>query len=201
MPAEGAQFQVKCGPSFPPVGHIFMSVLTMLMLAGGIALLIWRIASARGSAVLREGDSLPGFTLADQNGTLHSAAEFGGRWLVLYFYPRDDTPGCTEQAAKFRDTMQEFVALGTVVCGISVDDSESHAAFARKYNLPYLLLADRDGAVARRFGSLRDLVFIKFARRNTYLFDPQGRVAKVYRGVNPARNAGEVLDEIKRRQP
>ena len=177
-----------------------MSVLIMLTLAGGVALLVWSLASARAAGDMREGDSLPAFTLADQNGIPHSAAEFRGRWLVLYFYPRDDTPGCTEQAAKFRDIMQEFVALGTVVCGISVDDSESHAAFARKYNLPYLLLADRDGAVARRFGSLRDLVFIKFARRNTYLVDPRGRIAKVYRGVNPARNASEVLDEIKRRQ-
>ena len=120
---------------------------------------------------------------------------------MLYFYPRDDTPGCTEQAAKFRDAMQEFVALGAAVCGISVDDSESHAVFARKYNLPYVLLADRNGAVARRFGSLLDLLVVRFARRNTFLIDPQGRVARVYRGVNPARNAGEVLDEIRRRRP
>ncbi len=173
----------------------------MLMLAAGFLLLAWSIAAAPGAGMPRAGENMPDFALADQNGALRSAAEFRGRWLVLYFYPRDDTPGCTEQAAKFRDAMQEFVALGAAVCGISVDDSESHAVFARKYNLPYVLLADRNGAVARRFGSLLDLLVVRFARRNTFLIDPQGRVARVYRGVNPARNAGEVLDEIRRRRP
>jgi len=94
--------------------------------------------------------------------------------------------------------MQDFETGGAAVCGISVDDATSHAAFARKYKLPYPLLADRNGETARRFGSLLDLFFIKFARRNTFLVDPQGRIAKIYLGVNPARNAGEVLAEIKK---
>lgn len=95
--------------------------------------------------------------------------------------------------------MQEFEAAGAAVCGISVDDSASHAAFARKYNLPYPLLADADGAVARRFGSLLDLRFFRMARRNTFLADPQGRVVKTYLGVSAARNAREVLADLKER--
>ena len=84
------------------------------------------------------------------------------------------------------------------MCGISVNDSTSHASFARKYGLPYALLADRDGATARRFGSLLDLVFVRFARRNTFLVDPQGRIVKIYLGVNPAQNAREVLADLRK---
>ena len=116
---------------------------------------------------------------------------------MLYFYPRDDTPGCTKQAAHFRDTMDEIEALGASVCGVSVDDSESHAAFARKYNLPFALLADARGTVAGRYGSLVNLGFLRFARRNTFLIDPQGRVARIYLGVSPARNAGDVANDLK----
>jgi thioredoxin-dependent peroxiredoxin len=96
--------------------------------------------------------------------------------------------------------MQEIEAVGAAVCGISVDDRASHAGFARKYNLPYALLADRDGETARRFGSLLDLWLVKFARRNTFLVDPQGRVAKIYLGVNPAQNARDVLEDMRRLQ-
>ena len=117
---------------------------------------------------------------------------------MLYFYPRDDTPGCAEQAAQFRDAMREFEALGAAVCGVSVDDSESHAAFARKYNLPFALLADRKGEVAARFGSLLNLGVVKFAKRNTFLIDPHGKVVKSYLGVNPARNTQEVATDLKK---
>ena len=143
------------------------------------------------------GDSAPHFALPDQNGRLRSLDEFRGKWLVLYFYPRDDTPGCTEQAMRFRDTMRDFEKLGAAVCGVSVDNSDSHAAFARKYNLPFALLADRNGEVAARFGSLRNFGFIRFARRNTFLIDPDGKVSAVYVGVNAAKNAQDVSNALK----
>jgi len=162
-----------------------------------VALLFWRVVAAGKAALPVVGQLLPEFSLPDQYGAVRTAAEFHGRWLVLYFYPRDNTPGCTRQATCFRDDMQEFVAAGAVVCGISVDNSEKHAAFAREYKLPYALLADGEGALARRCGSLLNLGFIRFARRNTFLVDPQGRIAKVYVGVNPARNAREVLADLK----
>ena len=97
--------------------------------------------------------------------------------------------------------MQDFEALGAEVCGVSVDASERHAAFARKYNLPFTLLSDRIGAVAARYGSLRNFGVFKLAKRNTFLLDPQGRVARVYLGVNPAQNAGDVIQDLRRLAP
>jgi peroxiredoxin Q/BCP len=164
----------------------------------GVALLLWRIAGFAKRNLPKAGAQAPGFSLPDQNGKLRTDADFRGKWLVLYFYPRDDTRGCTEQAARFRDAMREIEALGAAVCGVSVDDSASHASFARKYNLPFALLADRNGETATRYGSLRNFGVVKFAKRNTFLVDPQGRVAKVYLGVNPARNAQDVAADLKR---
>ncbi len=94
--------------------------------------------------------------------------------------------------------MQGFEALGAAVCGVSVDASERHAAFARKYNLPFALLSDRSGAVSAQYGSLRNFGVLKLAKRNTFLIDPQGRVASVYLGVNPAQNAGDVIEDLQR---
>ena len=94
--------------------------------------------------------------------------------------------------------MQDFEALGAAVCGVSVDASERHAAFARKYNLPFALLSDRIGAVASRYGSLRNFGVFKLAKRNTFLVDPKGRVTRVYLGVNPAQNADDVMEDLRR---
>lgn len=98
---------------------------------------------------------------------------------------------------RFRDAMRELESLGAAVCGVSVDDSASHAAFARKYQLPFALLADRNGAVAARYGSLRKLGVITFARRNTFLVDPEGRIAKVYVGVSAGKNAQQVAEDLR----
>lgn len=174
-----------------------MIVWLLLAFVIVVLLLLWRAARAGGRLPV-PGDTAPQFSLPDQDGKLRRDAEFRGRWLVLYFYPRDDTPGCAEQAARFRDAMAEIENLGAAVCGVSVDDSASHARFAAKFRLPFTLLADRDGGTAARYGSLRDLVVVRFARRNTFLVDPQGKVASVYAGVNPARNAQDVLVDLKR---
>jgi peroxiredoxin Q/BCP len=164
----------------------------------GVALLLWRVAAYANRNLPKAGDPAPGFSLLDQNGKPRANDEFLGKWLVLYFYPRDDTPGCTEQAARYRDAMREIESLGAVVCGVSVDDSESHAAFARQYHLPFALLADRKGAAASSYGSLLNLGVVKFAKRNTFLIDPRGRVARVYVGANPSRNAQDVTEDLKR---
>ena len=166
-----------------------------------LVLLMWRITAAAKAHLPKAGDPAPDFELADQNGVLRSSAEFLGQWLVLYFYPRDDTPGCTEQAARFRDTMGEFEALGAVVCGVSVDNAVSHAAFARKHRLPFALLADDRGGIAARYGSLVNLGFMRFARRNTFLIDPQGRIARVYLGAHPSRNAQDITADLRRLKP
>jgi peroxiredoxin Q/BCP len=163
----------------------------------GVALLLWRLTAFANRNLPKAGGVAPDFSLPDQNGAMRTSGEFRGKWLVLYFYPRDDTPGCTEQAARYRDAMRELEAAGGAVCGVSVDDSESHAAFARKFNLPFALLADRKGETAARYGSLRDFGLLKFAKRNTFLIDPAGKVAKVYLGVNPARNTTDVVNDLK----
>ena len=155
-------------------------------------LVLWRINAGIGARVPRAGEAAPAFALPDQNGNARTLEEFRGKWLVVYFYPRDDTTGCAEQAMRFRNAMRDLEARGASVCGVSVDDSASHAAFARKYNLPFPLLADRNGEVAGRYGSLRNFGFVRFARRNTFLVDPEGKIAKVYVGVSAARNAEEV---------
>ena len=163
----------------------------------GMVLLLWRSTAFANSNLPKAGAQAPGFSLPDQNGKLRTSAEFRGKWLVLYFYPKDDTPGCTEQACAFRDDLHRLTALGAEVVGVSVDGTLSHQDFAKKYSLPFPLLADAKGELARRYGSPRDFGLIRFARRNTFLIDPQGRVAKVYLSANTSRNSQEVIDDLK----
>jgi len=175
-------------------------MITWLLIALALvaASLLWRSTAYANRNLPRVGSPAPDFELPDQNGDLRSNRDFRGRWLVLYFYPKDDTPGCIEQALRFRDSIAALEAQGAAVCGVSVDDSASHAAFARKYNLPFALLADRDGTVAARYGSLRNFRIARFARRNTFLIDPGGRIVKVRLGVNPSTNAADVAADLKR---
>ncbi|HSB49440.1 MAG TPA: peroxiredoxin [Burkholderiales bacterium] len=163
-----------------------------------VALFVWRLSAFSKRKEPRAGEPAPDFSLPDQDGRTRSLAEFRGKWLTLYFYPRDDTPGCTRQACAFRDDWSKLAALGAQVVGVSVDDIESHLDFAKEYKLPFPLLADKGGAVAARYGSLRDLGLIKFARRNTFLIDPQGRVARVYLGADAAGNSREVVEDLER---
>ena len=169
----------------------------LIALLAGAGLLVWRMTAYANRNLPKVGDAAPDFRLPDQTGKERTRDEFRGKWLVLYFYPRDDTPGCTEQAGRYRDAMRDIEALGATVCGVSVDNSESHADFARKYNLPFALLADRGGETALRYGSLRDFGLLKFAKRNTFLIDPAGKVAKVYVGVNPARDTANVANDLR----
>ncbi len=144
----------------------------------------------------RIGARAPDFELPDQDGVVRKSRDFRGRWLALYFYPRDDTPGCTRQAVCFRDAQSELLARGVAVCGVSVDDVASHQRFARKYKVQYPLVADPDGAVAARYGSLADFGYIRFARRNLFLIDPEGHIASVRRGVSPTKSAAAVLGDV-----
>ena len=168
-------------------------LLILLLLAAG---LLFLRGTALAAGAPRAGDPAPAFSLPDQAGRTRSLADFRGKWLVLYFYPQDDTPGCTEQACTFRDDWHKLTALGAEVVGVSVDDVTSHVAFAKKYSLPFPLLADARGEVAGRYGSIYNLGFVKFARRNTFLIDPQGRIAKVYLSADTSRNSQQVIDDL-----
>jgi len=146
------------------------------------------------------GQPAPSFKLPDQNGKIHTLNNFRGKWLALYFYPKDDTPGCTEQACKFRDDLHKLKALGANVVGISVDNTTSHAKFAREYNLPFPLLTDNNGETAAQYDSLLNLVIVKFAKRNTFLIDPDGKIAKIYLSASTSRNSVEVIEDLKKLQ-
>ena len=173
-------------------------LLAALLIGVMLSLLVWRSAASSKRNLPVPGAQAPGFSLPDQNDKLRTNADFRGKWLVLYFYPKDDTPGCTEQACKFRDDLPRLTALGAEIVGVSVDGLQSHQAFARKHGLPFPFLADSNGELARRYGSLHDLGAIRIARRNTFLIDPQGQVAKVYLGANTSRNSQEVIDDLTR---
>jgi peroxiredoxin Q/BCP len=169
----------------------------LIFLLAAIAALLWRRVTSSARRLPQAGDVAPSFDLPDQDGRTRALEEFRGKWLVLYFYPRDGTAGCTEQAAQFRDALREFERLNAAVVGVSVDNVKKHAAFRSKYNLPFLLLADTQGLTAGRYGSLWDLLIARFAKRNTFLIDPQGRIAKVYLEVNPSNNAADVIADLK----
>jgi len=163
-------------------------------LAGLLALFGLGTAQAAEPAV---GQEAPGFRLHDQGDAIRALADYRGRWVVLYFYPKDDTPGCTTEACSFRDAITAIAALNTQVLGVSVDDSASHARFAQKYRLPFPLLADGDGQVARAYGALWSLGPMKIARRHSFIVDPDGKIAKIYRAVDADRHSREVQDDLK----
>lgn len=166
-------------------------------LTGVIMIFSSQVARADAPEV---GQPAPNFKLSDQNGKIHTLDDFRGKWLALYFYPKDDTPGCTEQACKFRDDLHKLTALGANVVGISVDNTTSHANFARKYNLPFPLLADNKAETAAQYNSLLNLGLVKFAKRNTFLIDPNGKIVKIYLSASTSRNSIEVIEDLKKLQ-
>ena len=146
---------------------------------------------------LMAGSDAPAFNLQDQNGDWHKLEEYRGQWLAIYFYPKDDTPGCTKEACNFRDNIYAFKAIDAAVVGISVDDVESHKKFSDKYKLPFTLLADSDNTTATAYGVLKDYKLLKLASRQSFLVDPEGKIAKHYADVDPDTHTDEVLADIK----
>lgn len=155
-------------------------------------------APAQAAEVPKTGELAPAVTLPDQDGKLWRLDAMRGKWVVLYFYPKDDTPGCTQEACQFRDDWQQLAALGAQIVGVSVDDSTSHKKFAAKYHLPFPLLADESASVARSYGAVSDLLVVKYAKRYTFLIDPQGKIAKTYVQVDTSRHSKEVVGDLKR---
>ncbi|MGV6859028.1 MAG: peroxiredoxin [bacterium] len=149
------------------------------------------------AAEIVEGAQAPDFVLQDQSGTEQRLSDYRGQWVVLYFYPKDDTPGCTAEACHFRDDIIQLRDLKARLFGISLDDRDSHEAFASRHSLPFPLLSDNDGRVAKAYGALFSLGPIKFARRYTFIVDPQGRIAKVYRSVKPKRHSQQIITDLK----
>ncbi len=147
--------------------------------------------------MINEGDQAPDFTLQSDAGTDVTLSSLRGRPVVLYFYPKDDTPGCTKQARGIRDAYGEFERAGAVVLGVSPDDEGSHVKFKNKYELPFTLLADTDHSVAEEYGVWNEKSYLgkKYwgVSRSTFVIDADGKVKKVLRNVKPATHAHEVL--------
>jgi peroxiredoxin Q/BCP len=144
------------------------------------------------------GSPAPDFRLQDQNGDWHALADYRGQWLTVYFYPKNDTPGCTTEACNFRDNIYAFRAIGANVVGVSVDDVASHKAFAEKHRLPFILLADTEGEMAKAYGVLRDWKLLQIAARESFIVNPDGIVVKHYEDVDPDTHTDEVLAELER---
>jgi len=151
-------------------------------------------------ASLSVGNQAPNFNLNDQNNITHHLSDYRGRWVILYFYPKDDTPGCTTQACDFRDAVEKIIASRSTVFGVSLDSVESHKRFAEKNNLPFSLLSDEDGVVSEAYDSLRSFANFKASKRNTFIIDPNGYIAKVYISVNPSTHSQMVLNDLNQLQ-
>ncbi|MEO6118814.1 MAG: peroxiredoxin [Methylotenera sp.] len=152
---------------------------------------------ASNSHPLQIGDDAPSFTLNDAQGQTHYLSNYAGKYLVLYFYPKDDTPGCTKEACHFRDDMAQLEKLGAKVVGISVDNSASHADFAKKYHLPFPLLSDTNGSVAGSYHALTNFYVVKIAKRYTFLINPAGKITKIYTNVDTSKHSQQIIDDLK----
>jgi peroxiredoxin Q/BCP len=155
---------------------------------------------ARAAEPPAVGAMAPDFALPDQRGRVQRLSQYRGQWVVLYFYPKDGTPGCTTEACALRDNIFAFRQAGAQILGISVDDVGSKARFAEKHSLPFPVLADPTKETTRRYGVLTSLLFWEFAQRDTFLIDPRGRVARHWAKVDPAEHSSLVLAELKRQQ-
>ncbi len=161
-----------------------------------------QVPAPASSRVPEAGEPAPDFTLPDGDGRLVHLADLRGKRVILYFYPRDDTPGCTAEACGFRDTWQEFGEDGVLVFGVSRDTARSHQKFARKHALPFALLSDEDGAVAQRYGvwvekRMYGKKYMGLAR-TTFYIRPDGIIGHVWQQVKPDGHAAKVLDYLRR---
>ncbi len=155
--------------------------------------------------MLAPGTPAPGFSLPDQDGKNHALADLRGRFVLLYFYPKDDTPGCTKEACGLRDAMKDYDAADCVVLGVSADTAESHKAFADKYGLSFPLLADTRMAAVNAYGAYGENTWSDGSkhmgiRRVSYLIAPDGNIAKAYPDVRPEEHAAEVLADVRARR-
>lgn len=153
-------------------------------------------------AKLKEGKLAPDFKSLDQDGKEHKLSEYKGKWVLIYFYPKDDTPGCTKEACSIGELWPDFKKLKLQVFGISVQGVKSHKKFSEKYDLPFTLLTDEDKKIVKKYGVWGKKKFMgreyMGTLRNSFLIDPKGKIAKIYEKVNPEKHAQEVLEDLKK---
>jgi thioredoxin-dependent peroxiredoxin len=175
---------------------IILALVALAVVAAGIGLRAVFAGSAPAAGTIAAD-----FTLPSQDSTSLSLHDFRGKWVVLYFYPKDGTPGCTIEAHNFQRDQQQYLKRNAVVLGVSVDSTNSHKAFCSQQGLTFKLLADTGHKVSAMYGSLMNFGVVQVAARNTFLIDPQGKIERVYTHVDPNKHSEEVLaalDEVQK---
>jgi peroxiredoxin Q/BCP len=170
-----------------------IGIIAVLLVALGF---VFKISSAAAGEPPKAGQSAPTFSLPSQDGSRVSLEQFRGKWIILYFYPKDNTTGCTIEAHNFQRDLPKYEHLNAVILGVSLDSEDSHRSFCAKQGLTFKLLSDKEKQVTTEYGSLKNLLAIKMAARNTFLIDPSGKIAKVWLGVSPSTHSTEVLTEL-----
>jgi len=172
-----------------------MGTILLIVVAGLIALVVGsRFLS--GTAMPASGSAAPEFTLNSQDGTEVSLKDYRGKWVVLYFYPKDFTSGCTMEAHNFQRDQAEYARRNAVILGVSVDNAESHKKFCAKEGLNFKLLADTSHQVSKQYGSLMNFGVAQISARHTFLIDPEGKIVRTFASVNPTRHSPEMLATI-----
>jgi peroxiredoxin Q/BCP len=161
------------------------------------SILYFFLITGTSIAEINTGQTAPDFNLQDQNGNWHTLDNYKGQWVVLFFYPKDQTPGCTTEACNFRDNIFEFQKLNAQILGVSLDDIESHQAFSEKYSLPYPILADVNKECATEYGVLGKFMMMTIAKRQSFLINPEGQIVKHYKKVDPDTHTKEVIIDLK----
>jgi len=173
--------------------HLTLAIVGFALLAAALGFSSIGLANDQ----VTTGDPAPEFELSDQNGQLHSLEDYRDQWVVLYFYPKDETPGCTTEACEFRDNIFAYKDLNAQILGVSLDDVESHKAFAENHRLPFPLLADVEGDVATAYGVKTRMMGMTVAKRQTFIIGPDGTIAKHYEKVSPSEHSAQVLADLK----
>ncbi|MGA1985407.1 MAG: peroxiredoxin [Candidatus Sulfotelmatobacter sp.] len=171
-----------------------LRIVLLLVVVILVVLLVPRLLSRESTPL--EGSTAPEFTLPSQEGLPVSLKDYRGKWVVLYFYPKDQTPGCSREAHNFQADQPKYAERNAVVLGVSVDSVDSHKKFCAKEGLNFKLLADTGHKVTESYGSLTNLGVVKFAARHTFLIGPSGKIAKAYTSVDPLKHSDEVLAEL-----
>ncbi len=179
----------------------------ILALTGSLAIMAFTLQTTHAEGLFSSkpqkqwgGQAAPAFKLPDQNGNFHALSDYKGKWLVLYFYPKDNTSGCTNEANQFKALYPQFLKNNTAVLGVSLDDVKSHQAFSKKLALPFPILADEKGALAGEFGIVRNLGITKIAKRESFLIDPKGTIVYHYSSVNTQTHAADILKDLQKFQ-
>jgi peroxiredoxin Q/BCP len=167
-----------------------MKKMTFTTLAVVLAVIITAQAFA-----ISPGEPAPDFSTSNQDGKIVRLSDFKGKYVLIYFYPKDDTPGCTKEACSFRDQYKKIIELNAVVLGVSRQDEKSHQSFRSKHKLPFDLLADRDGNVAKLYG-VGSMPLIGLTKRQSVLIGPDGKVIRFYDSVDPSKHTEEVIQDI-----